>query len=365
MRKEVVAYLTQFLKSSAEQKKEMEKQFIKKSRDRKLAMWLEDRQRDEILKWWHLFAKEKKIPRNSLYFAPDYQRSYPFGKLLGQVLHTVQNQKEEGTGQAIPTGGLELYFDQFLRGKQGKRRLMRSPRHALETDEVISLPENGADVYLTINHMLQAIAEEELEKGVKKSKAKGGWAVMMDPKTGELLVLAQYPYFVPSEYRHYFNDPLQLHDSRIKAITDSYEPGSVMKPITLAVALLANEELERRHLPKLFEPSEKIFTGDGRFPGRSKPISDTHYHAYLNMEMAFQKSSNIYMARLIERVINQLGNDWYRRILSEQFGFGRKTGIEFPSESPGLLPSIGKNTPMGHWSGPPPPLFQWPLDTIF
>lgn len=346
-KKEIIIQLSQFLHVSSEQKKEIEKQFFKKSHNRKVALWLDDKQRETILKWWQPFAKQKKIPRNSLFFVSDYQRSYPFGKLLGQVLHSVQSQKEEDTGQAIPTGGLELYFDHYLRGKQGKRRLMRSPRHALETDEIIALPENGADVYLTINHVLQAIAEEELEKGVKSSQAKGGWTVMMDPFTGEILALAQYPFFTPSEYRSYFNDPLLLHDSRIKAVIDSYEPGSVMKPITLAIALMANDELRKQGKPRLFDPEEKIFTGDGRFPGRSKPITDTRYHGYLNMEMAIQKSSNIYMARLVERIVNQLGNEWYRQILQEHFGFGLKTNIEFPSESPGLLPRIGKKHPNG------------------
>ena len=99
-----------------------------------------------------------------LFFLNDYQRSYPFGKLLGQVLHTIQNKKDEKTGQGIPTGGLELQFDHYLKGKPGKRKLMRSPRNSFEMGEVISLPENGADIYLTINHNLQEIVEDELEE---------------------------------------------------------------------------------------------------------------------------------------------------------------------------------------------------------
>jgi cell division protein FtsI (penicillin-binding protein 3) len=301
---------------------------------------------------WHPFARANKLPRNALFFASDYQRSYPFGKLLGQVLHTIQNVKDESTGQALSTGGLELYFDQYLRGKQGKKRLMRSPRNALETGETLALPENGATIYLTINHGLQAIAEEEIAKGVIKSKAKSGWAVMMNPYTGEILALAQYPFFAPSEYARYFNNPDLIEHTKVKAITDANEPGSIMKPITVAVALKANEELAKRNAKPLFDPKEMMPTSNSYFPGRNKPLKDTHFHSFLNMQMAVQKSSNIYMARLVEKIIHQFGNDWYRKVLSEDFGLGKKTGIELPSESGGVLPTPGKKHPNGHpeWS---------------
>src|SRR5690606_13153598 len=104
-------------------------------------------------------------------------------------------KKDENTGQGIPTGGLEAQFDHYLKGKMGKRRLMRSPRNSFEMGEIISQPENGSDIYLTINHNLQEIAEDELSKGVKLCKAKSGWAVMMCPKTGDILAIAQYPFF--------------------------------------------------------------------------------------------------------------------------------------------------------------------------
>ncbi len=234
----------------------------------------------------------------------------------------------------------------------GKRRLMRSPRNSLETGEIIALPENGADVYLTINHYLQAITEEELAKGVKKAKAKGGWAVMMEPRTGEILAMAQYPFFDPRDYTAYFNDPLLIEHSRPKTITDAYEPGSIMKPITVAIALLGNEEMKKRGEKQIFDPSEKMDTSKGNFPGRSKPLNDTHFHHYLDMNMALQHSSNIYPARLVERIIKRLGGPWYRNILAEGFGFGRKTGIELFSETNGLLPTIGKSHPNGtpEWS---------------
>lgn len=328
----------------------------KPSRSRKLAMWLDKETHRLLSSWWQSFSRQKKIPANALFFVKDYQRSYPFGKLAGQVLHTIQNHKDEKTDQALPTGGLELYFNSYLQGKNGKRRLMRSPRNSLETGEVITYPEHGADVYLTINPCLQAIAEEEIEKGVKKSKGKAGWAAMMDPRTGEILALAQYPFFFPPDYQLYFNSPELIEHTKVKAITDANEPGSVFKPFTIAVALKANQQLVQNGENPLFTPEEKIPTSNGRFPGRSRPITDTSLHYYLNMDMGMQKSSNIYMGRLAERIVSRLGNEWYRRQLHQIFGFGQKTYLELPAESAGVLPTPGKMHPNGalEWSIPTP-----------
>lgn len=331
-------------------------QFHKKSRSRKLKMWLTKGERDEVYAWWAPFARHHKIERNALFFIQDYKRSYPFGPLLGQVLHTVRELKDEETGQCIPTGGLELIFDQFLQGKKGKRELLRSPRNPMDLGRVIAQPQNGADIYLTINHNLQAMCEEEIAKAVKKARAKGGWAVMMDPRTGEVLALAQYPFFHPGKYRDYFNDPERLEHTKVKAVTDVFEPGSTMKPLTMAVCFKANEELKKQGGEPLFSPFEKIDTHTCLMPGRNKPLKDLRVHPYLNMYLALQKSSNVYMGKMIFRVQERLGASWYRSVLTEVLGFGRKTGIELPSESAGLVPTPGKKHPNGalEWSLPTP-----------
>jgi cell division protein FtsI (penicillin-binding protein 3) len=351
-RNEITKKICSTLNLNKEETQKLRQQLDRKSRSRKLIAWLDKEQCDAINQWWFHFSRSKKIARNALFFVQDYKRSYPFGKLLGQVLHTVREEKDAKNHQPIPTGGLELVFDKILQGKEGKRQILRSPRHPLETGKILSHPENGADVYLTINHYLQAIAEEEICKAVKSSNAKGGWAVLMDPRTGEIWALAQYPWFEPSAYRDYFNDPKLQEHTKVKAITDPYEPGSTMKPLTLAIALKANAELKKRGKKPIFSPLEKIATSNGSFPGRSKPIHDTHLHGYLNMYLALQKSSNIYMARLVQRVIETLGEKWYRDALQEIFGFGVKTGIELPSESPCMLPTPGKLHPNGkmEWS---------------
>lgn len=325
-------------------------QFEAKSRSRRVQMWLDKEQMDAILAWWNPYSKKQRLARNALFFVTDYQRCYPYGKLLGQVLQTVQHQRDETTKQAIPTGGLELTMHQYLMGKEGQRSLMRSPRNSLETGKITSLPENGADIYLTINHVLQEIVEEELEKGVKKCQAKGGWAVMMDPYTGEIFALAQYPFFNPTEYPDYFNDPEKIAHTRVHAVVDANEPGSVMKPITAAIALKANET------KKIFSPEEKTKTRGVKLKGRKQPLRDGDKHGFLNLPMAIRCSSNVYVAQLVERVIDNFGNEWYRNALTELFGFGKKTGVELPAEAAGMVPTPGKKHPNGclEWSSPTP-----------
>lgn len=350
-KKPLIALLWETMGISKEERKKFAAEFFKKSRSRRLAMWLSVEEKEAILARWNPFAKKHKIPLNALFFASDYQRSYPFGKLLGQVLHTTQSLKDEKTAASVPTGGLELYYNSVLEGRVGKKRLMRSPRNHLETGDVIQAPENGADIWLTINHNLQAIAEEEVMKGVKKCKAKSGWAVMMDPYTGEILALAQYPFFEPSRYQDYYQDPLLTEATKVKAITDANEPGSVMKPLNLAIALQANKE------KPFFNPEQKVDTSRGYFKGRSKPITDTHFHRAMNMDMAIQKSANIYMALLIEKLVGKFGAMWYRNALVKHYGFGKRTGIELPGESRGMMPMPGKKHPNG--------TFEWSLATPY
>lgn len=327
-----------------------------KSRSRKLKMWLSLEDKQKLSSWWYPYAKKNKLASNALFFVSDYKRSYPYGPLLGQVLHTIQENKDELTKQGVPTGGLEYYFNPYLKGKEGKKKLLRSPKHALDVAKIIEEPVHGADVYLTINHHLQAIAEEELEKGVKDCQGKSGWTIMMDCKTGEILAFAQYPHFSPENYKNYYQNEEIVDQTRLKGICDSNEPGSIFKPITVAACLLANEEQKKKGKAPIFNPSEKIATSSGHFPGRSKPLTDPRHYRYTNLYLAVQKSTNIYIARIVEKVIKQMGNEWYRDQLCNVFGLGQKTGVEYPLESPGFVPRPGLQNPNGtlEWSTPTP-----------
>lgn len=343
---EMAQELFQMLPSSQDRMED----FFKKSRSRKIATWLSREKRAEIEGWFRDFAAKRKIARNALFFRGEFKRSYPFGSLLGSVLHTV------GEDDANPTGGLELLLDSYLRGKEGKRLMVRTGRHPLDTGKTLIPPENGADIYLTINHYLQAITESELEKGVQAANADGGWAVMMDPFTGEILALAQTPSFDPSNYSHYFNHPELIEYTKVRAVTDCYEPGSIFKPITVAICMSANEALQQAGKGPIFTPEEKIACKNGWFPGRTRPLKDARVYPFMNMDIAMQKSGNIYMAKIVHRLIESLGDQWYRAALHEIFGFGKKTGIDLPAESTGLLPTPGKLHPNGklEWSLPTP-----------
>mgnify|MGYP000470410015 FL=1 len=330
--------------------------FYKKSRFRRIARMIKAEEKEALETFWIDFAKKKKLPKNALYFVKDYQRSYPFGKMLGQVLHTVRNEKEEKTHQGIPTGGLEVVFNKYLKGREGSKVILRAPRYEIDGDFVEIPPKDGDDVYLTINHILQAIAEEELAKGVKKVGAKGGWAVMMNPVSGEIYAMAHYPFFDPSHYSDYYNNPKKIEETRIKAITDCFEPGSTMKALTIAIALKANQELVNQGKRPIFSPSEKMRADNHMFPGRTQPLKDVSDHKFLNMNMAIQKSSNVYPARLMQYVVESLGSSWYRQQLVSIFGLGEKTGIELPYENAGLVPTPGKKYKNGssEWSLPTP-----------
>ncbi len=332
-------------------------QLGKKSRSRKLSLWLSREERMKIELWWEEYAPRARLRRGVLYFISDYRRCYPFGHLLGQVMHTIRDEKDEENGQAIPTGGLELMFDSILQGTEGKRIRHRSPRRALGLGRVLSTPVPGADLYLTIDHHLQAIAEEAVEKGVRTANASGGWAILMDPYSGEIWALAQYPFFEPSHYASYFQDDKGMQQTKVKAAIDAYEPGSIFKPLIVALFLQANQELRQRGEAPLFDPDGKIATSDGRVPGRhQKPIRDLRFHRFMNMDMALQKSSNVYLARVMQRLIERMGEEWLRSRLQKVFGIGQKTGVELPGEASGFLPTLGKKYASGalEWSVPTP-----------
>ena len=353
---EMAGALFKLIDLSWEERNFIRQQFEKRSRSRRLKRALNYEEKRKVLEWWAVFSTEKKLPKNALYFVEDYKRSYPYGNMLGAVLNTVQDDRDISTQQSIPIGGLELIFDSHLKGSPGQRLQLRSPSNSLEAGVLVSSPENGADIYLTIDPYIQAIVEEEVEKAVHQAGAQSGWAIMMDPTSGQIQSFAQYPAFDPSDYRTYYNDSHLKNFTSIQGVSHCFEPGSTMKPISIAIALLANHTLEKQGKETIFDPMQMIPTWDGSFPGRKSSIQDVREHRYLNMNLAIQKSSNVYVAKVIQRVIAALGDQWYRTQLEEVFGFGKKTGIELPSEEPGLLPSPEKNYVSGRaqWSAPTP-----------
>jgi cell division protein FtsI (penicillin-binding protein 3) len=354
LRPELVAKLGELLGLGADAQKMWLQQLAKKSRSRRLAMWLDQAAQERVRSWWHSTARRNKLPTNALFFVNDYQRCYPYGKMLGQVLHTIRSLKDD-KGQAVPTGGLELSLNGYLSGTPGQRRIIRS-LHAPLDITTIKPPVHGADVYLTVNHYVQAILEEELEKGVQRAHAKGGRAVLMDCHTGEIWGLAEYPFFDVTRYAEQFVDPVKAQAAQVRSITDAIEMGSIMKPITLAIALEANEEMRRMGKAPLFEPEKMVATHAQSFAGRKKLMRDTHDHPWLNMDLAVQKSSNVYLSQVARALVDRMGANWWRSRLVEGFGLTKPTRIGLQGESVGLVPEPGKLHSNGalQWSGPTP-----------
>lgn len=329
-----------FKNISLEEKDKITAKFYKKNRAVKIFNWIDIEKKEKIEQWWNEYRKKRKIVKNAIFFVKDYKREHPSNYLLAQLLHTVRNQKDENF-QAIPTGGVELYFNKYLNGKSGLKKIIRSPINSLET-KMIKKAENGMDVYLTINQYIQAIVEEELKEGIKRVGAKGGWAVLMNPKNGHILACAQYPFFNLERYFDYFNNEELKEHSSLKPLSYAFEPGSIFKPLNILVFFMANRKLLSLNKEPIFSPIEKVDTRSGEFPGRKKLIKDGRKHNFLNMYLAIQKSSNVYMSKIMQRLMETLGRDWYVEALREYFGFGKKVNIEIFGENPGSVPGPKK-----------------------
>ena len=328
----------------------------KNSRFRKLEWNLSLEQKQQIQREFKKFIKKKNIPKNALFFLSGFKRVYPMGSLAGSLLQTLGTQEGSRGPERIATGGLEKKLESFLKGTSGQLACYRTPKGRLDGRKIIRRPQAGADVYLSINPLIQAVCETQLKEACLKAKAKGGWVIVMDPEHGDILAFAQEPSLDLLDPSSLINDPQKVSYLNLKALTDPFEPGSIMKPITMLVCLKANRILKEQGKAPCFNPEEKIACLDGRFPGRKNPIKDVHAYSYLNMNMALQKSSNIYMARAIQKVQSALGDEFYSNELKNTFSFGHRTKIGLGSESGGFVPTPFKKTSRGllEWSMPTP-----------
>lgn len=335
---------------------EIYEELLKNSRFRKLEWNLSIEQKTAIEKEFKKFIKKKKIPKNALFFLSGFKRVYPMGSLAGSLVHTLGVQEGARGPERVATGGLEKKLDHFLKGTSGQLACFRTPKGRLDGTKMVKRPDTGCDVYLTLNPLIQSVAEKQLKIACEKAKAKGGWAIVMDPASGDLLAFAQEPSLNLLDPSSFLNDPIKAPYLNLKALTDPFEPGSIMKPITMLVCLKANRLLKQQGKAPCFFPEEKIACLDGRFPGRKNPIKDVHAYSFLNMNMALQKSSNIYMARAIQKVQAALGDEFYSSELKQTFGFGKKTALSLGSESGGFVPTPHKKTRSGllEWSTPTP-----------
>jgi cell division protein FtsI (penicillin-binding protein 3) len=260
-------------------------------------------------------------------------RTYPNNDVAA---HVVGNVDWQGIGVA----GVERKLDKDLAGTAGLRRTERDGKEVSYESEIVKSPVMGKSVGLTIDRELQFIAKEALKQAVKENGADHGSAVAMNPRTGEILALENYPTFDPNE--RLLAGEKDLGRKNL-AVGTPYEPGSVFKVVTLAAAL------ETTHLG----PDSPIDCGNGAMHMYNRVIHDTHPHGVLSLQDVLAFSSNIGAIKIGMEVGNENLYSYIRR-----FGFGQRTGIELPGEAPGILralkhwqpTSIG-SVPMGHEIG--------------
>lgn len=274
-------------------------------------VWLERRVSAHV-------AKEVATPDiDGLIELDEPRRLYHYEQVAGQVIGLTDVDNKG-------LSGIEEECNDILEGHDGSMIMRRDAlghrRPSVDNPRID--PVNGRSVVLTIDVSYQAIAEEELRKGVEHAKADGGIVVMLDPATGEVLAMASQPGIDP-------NNPLAVtpEGMRNRAIMDMFEPGSVFKVVTASAAL-------ENHL---VAPDQRFSAENGtwRVPmGKGKPriISDTHAYQTLTFQEAVEVSSNIVMAK----ISNIIGAERLYT-MARNYGFGIETGIDLPAEVRGEL----------------------------
>ena len=246
-----------------------------------------------------------------IYQRKEYKRQYPEGET---VSHVVGFTNVEDRGQE----GMELLFNKDLAGHAGSRRVIKDRLGRVVEDVGEQVPPvDGKDLQLSIDSKMQFVAYQKLRDAVVSNKAVAGSVVVLDAVTGEVLAMANYPSFVPDKRQNMTGAQL-----RNRALTDTFEPGSVMKAFTVGLALDTNR----------VKPLTKIQTAPGRIQISGSNISDAHPHGVLTVEEVIQKSSNVGTVKMAMQM--QPREMWET---FSQAGFGQKPQITFPGVVSGRL----------------------------
>jgi cell division protein FtsI (penicillin-binding protein 3) len=264
-------------------------------------------------------AALQRLKLSGFGFYPEERRTYPQRSVGAQVLGYVGI---DGNGLS----GLELQFDKQLAGRAGHETIVKDPSgHVIDVEQ--QRPEAaGRDVFLTLDHTIQANAEEVLRETVHKWQAKSASAIVLDPRTGAVLAMAVQPGYDANRFP---TTPSDLQRNR--TVTDTYEPGSTFKLVTVAAALSE----------RLVSPSTR-FTLPYSLNVADRVVHDAEERGTVNYSVAqiLAHSSNIGAIELAEMLGRTRLSSWINR-----FGFGHVTGIDYPGESPGIV------LPPAKWSG--------------
>ncbi|MEI8156787.1 MAG: penicillin-binding protein 2 [Burkholderiales bacterium] len=246
-----------------------------------------------------------------IYQRKEYKREYPEGE---SAVHVVGFTNVEDKGQE----GVELTFNKELSGRNGSRRVIKDRMGRAVEDVGDQIPPlDGRDLQLSIDSKVQFFAFQKLRDAVLENKAKAGSVVVLDVVTGEVLALANYPSYSPAKRANLTGAQL-----RNRALTDTFEPGSTMKPFVIALALEKG----------LVKPETVIQTAPGRITVGGATISDAHPHGALTVNEVIQKSSNVGTVKMAMQM--QPHEMWE---MFSQVGFGQKPQVPFPGVVSGRL----------------------------
>jgi len=275
-------------------------------------VWLKRRLEPEQSKAVITSLEQQKIPGIAVRKEP--QRIYPMDSLAAHLVGYVGG---EDKGQA----GLEQRFNEYLTGKPGEIRWEKDAA-GRAYGRSVTPAESGARIVTTIDSTLQHKVEALLDEAMRMTRAKGASAIVTNPATGEILALANAPTFSPNDRPKGGSKSNEDKVRQNRAISWPYEPGSVFKLVTYAAAI---EE-------GVAKPDDKVNCGNGQITLGKRVIHDTHAYGVLSVADAFAKSSNVGAIRLAQRLGKERLFDYIGRL-----GFGRKTGIELPGESRGIV----------------------------
>ncbi|PPC86355.1 MAG: cell division protein [Methylotenera sp.] len=258
----------------------------------------------------NLAAQVMSLNIPGVFLQREYKRFYPAGDVTA---HIVGFTDINDVGQE----GFELAQNSHLSGKAGSRKVIKDRQGRIVEDlEVVKVPQDGKDLVLSIDRRIQYLAFRELSKAVEHHKAKAGAAVVLDAKTGEVLAMVNLPTYNP-------NNPVNIvGKTRNRVITDVFEPGSTLKPMTAAAAMEFGD----------FKPDTKIQTAPGYMTIGSATIHDAHPHGVLTVSEVIQKSSNVGSAKMALSLKREAMWSTFN-----QFGFGSRANIGFPGEASGRL----------------------------
>ena len=241
----------------------------------------------------------------------EYRRYYPTGEEAAQTLGFTG---QDDNGQE----GMELALQELLGGKPGSQRVIKDNRGSIVEDAGSLHPSKpGSDIVLSLDSNLQHIAYRELESAVKQHRAKAGAVVVLDSRTGEVLALANYPGYNPNNRNNTSSKAM-----RNRAIADLFEPGSTLKPFTVAKAIETGK----------VKANTIINTEHGVYTLGNRKIHDSHPESRLTVAQVIQQSSNIGAAK----IALSLKSETMWQGLADS-GFGAQTGSNFPGEAPGKL----------------------------